>query len=1162
MTELEKIWFAKLSVEHANDARTFAKPEYRGVWNSVINKYSDNAHFVYELLQNADDAGATEASFTLSYGVGIFFEHNGTKHFTISNPDTSDEDQRMGRLGCVNAISAIGQSAKIVEEGVGNQIGKFGIGFKSVFRYTDTPKIYDDNIQFELRDRIVPCLIDDLPNLRKPGRTLFVFPFRKQSDAHVFSQEIEDSILKLKFPLLFLNHLKCISCQSFQGEAQRGHSVYRKEEFAEEVVILPNRENVQTRTIRITAECGGVTNTEDIRTMSRTNSDGRKYEVGFLIDANGRPVPSQQSTKAFCYFQTDVDTWLNFYIHAPFRLVDNRQGIINDRYNCDLVAKLSILAADSVLVFKQLGMLDENVFLIFPNEVISHTRQAGLFGVFAIPFVQLCATEAIYKATNGFVSLEHAKWAGSTQIADLLPTPLLRELYGAKDEWVFGFTPDDYAHEKNISAIKKWLPSEKILSLAAILNKLTKNFVERRGFPWLNELYGLILKNHSLTDSAKVSPIIIDSDGHAVAAKNAKGENAIYLPIEIDSEFPTVHPGLFQQSNAESFFQRIGLRRPSRMDAIKKIIVDKIPKANGREEYNRLFKQVLDFYVEQKGDERQTIIKLLRENPCLAVKDFDDMGKAVACSLMEKGQIVYFPDEELRKYFHGLDERRRLKVRCVDLDRYVNMVEDKGEVNSFLENLGVLRMVRYWKENGEPYINMCKSNLNRIGSLPFEDQKRLSFAMWQVLSKLIAFHCSKANTFLWLMTCTYPKKGVISKTLEMLRTTKWVVNNKGNVVAPNEVWREDLATEYDLSSWQSIQIVEALQIKRNPESVAIETLTEENRAALELGQKLRAAGFEKEVGAGVSAEKLGLLLQLEEKFTEEEIKMLLNDGTEAKRSNSGVAGDTESPSVDGQQLQGWSEETGAVRSDVRFTEDDAEQMKRVFGNTLTDAEMNDINRIDCIRLFNSLMREGLEPRMLLGRDECQIECEYGDDTEDDSKREEKVERDFVADVYKRRISRRSSMKDTRGAYSSTIETKDGRQIHVIGAIGGVAHLPPKWWNRIAGQGCPEKAKYIVCAIVSHRENGFRYLRTRDDLMRALGDNFSVVRVQSETIEDRFEKTCSLFATNPEQSDYSTYALLLFHEMAKKYSYEGVFKVDFENMTEAECNGADDSEFKE
>lgn len=81
-------------------------------------------------------------------------------------------------------------------------------------------------------------------------------------------------------------------------------------------------------------------------------------------------------------------------------------------------------------------------------------------------------------------------------------------------------------------------------------------------------------------------------------------------------------------------------------------------------------------------------------------------------------------------------------------------------------------------------------------------------------------------------------------------------------------------------------------------------------------------------------------------------------------------------------------------------------------------------------------------------------------------------------------------------------------------------------------------------------------------MKALGDNFSVVRVQSESREDRFEKTCSLFATNPEQSDYSTYALLLFHGMDKKYSYEGVFKVDFENITEAECNGEDDSEYGE
>lgn len=33
---------------------------------SQVAMYADTAHFVYELLQNADDAGATEISFVLS----------------------------------------------------------------------------------------------------------------------------------------------------------------------------------------------------------------------------------------------------------------------------------------------------------------------------------------------------------------------------------------------------------------------------------------------------------------------------------------------------------------------------------------------------------------------------------------------------------------------------------------------------------------------------------------------------------------------------------------------------------------------------------------------------------------------------------------------------------------------------------------------------------------------------------------------------------------------------------------------------------------------------------------------------------------------------------------------------------------------------------------
>ena len=42
--------------------------------------YPDEAHFIFELLQNAEDAGATEVVFELS-AHGCSFEHNGGASF-------------------------------------------------------------------------------------------------------------------------------------------------------------------------------------------------------------------------------------------------------------------------------------------------------------------------------------------------------------------------------------------------------------------------------------------------------------------------------------------------------------------------------------------------------------------------------------------------------------------------------------------------------------------------------------------------------------------------------------------------------------------------------------------------------------------------------------------------------------------------------------------------------------------------------------------------------------------------------------------------------------------------------------------------------------------------------------------------------------------------
>ena len=50
--------------------------EYSGIRLIVEELYPDQAHFLFELLQNAQDTGATEAVFALSSEM-LVFEHNG-----------------------------------------------------------------------------------------------------------------------------------------------------------------------------------------------------------------------------------------------------------------------------------------------------------------------------------------------------------------------------------------------------------------------------------------------------------------------------------------------------------------------------------------------------------------------------------------------------------------------------------------------------------------------------------------------------------------------------------------------------------------------------------------------------------------------------------------------------------------------------------------------------------------------------------------------------------------------------------------------------------------------------------------------------------------------------------------------------------------------------
>lgn len=126
----------------------------RGVRNLLTQLYPDNAHFIYELLQNAEDAGATEVIFDLQLD-RLICKHDG-EPFTLAD---------------VGSITSIGDTTKADQP---TAIGKFGIGFKAVFSYCSTPEIRSGEFTFAIRDLIVPM---PLEGVNSTTWTEFTFAF-------------------------------------------------------------------------------------------------------------------------------------------------------------------------------------------------------------------------------------------------------------------------------------------------------------------------------------------------------------------------------------------------------------------------------------------------------------------------------------------------------------------------------------------------------------------------------------------------------------------------------------------------------------------------------------------------------------------------------------------------------------------------------------------------------------------------------------------------------------------------------------------------------------------------------------------------------------------------------------------------------------------------
>src|SRR5690606_22865337 len=271
---------------------------------SQVNMYSDSTHFIFEILQNADDYGATEICFKLEPNQ-LIIEHNGVP-FKEEN---------------VKAITYFGKSTS-ADDLV--KTGRFGIGFKSVFAFTASPIVLSGEEQFQIYDLYKLRPYTNLHN-RQPERTYIILPFNHAEfnpdfvETHLSAQEayrmIAERLKDLdKKTILFTRNLQII-----EWETQENKSFYsREDQMFENYRISSIKDDLRGTESRFLAFSKGVKCEQEMG-----EQQFKPVEVAFYLNEDFHIIPGPSNL--YVLFSTIQETHLKFIINGPFRTNPSRE---------------------------------------------------------------------------------------------------------------------------------------------------------------------------------------------------------------------------------------------------------------------------------------------------------------------------------------------------------------------------------------------------------------------------------------------------------------------------------------------------------------------------------------------------------------------------------------------------------------------------------------------------------------------------------------------------------------------------------------------------------------------------------------------------------------------------------------------------------------------
>jgi hypothetical protein len=261
--------------------------------------YTEPGHFLIELLQNAEDARATCWRVDIS-AREVSVWHDGVPF------DARD----------VVGVLSIGQTTKHKE-----QIGLFGVGFKSVYEVAERPQIYSGPFCFEIADVSIPRWLSRRPEGAPDHGTLVVLPLRDPGDPRCDPQQLFSRALAVPpQSLLTLNNIRRLEA----GYGSLRRTVVRRPSDEPNRASIDHLESNEVKHYLVeTDEFGASMDDRGAHRTMRT-----PVLIAIALDEQGCPVPvPEDEPTLFSYLPTREQSGLRFLLHAHFDLPVDRERL-------------------------------------------------------------------------------------------------------------------------------------------------------------------------------------------------------------------------------------------------------------------------------------------------------------------------------------------------------------------------------------------------------------------------------------------------------------------------------------------------------------------------------------------------------------------------------------------------------------------------------------------------------------------------------------------------------------------------------------------------------------------------------------------------------------------------------------------------------------------